>query len=122
MERSNLSLRMGIRRFTRLANGFSKKWENLGPLSLSGLRFITSAVHTSHFASLLRWRQAFLIMYGQFGSCWCNDLLLYCGMYMIKDLLDDVLRLEGTIWRDHLNRAEPHAKHIPFVKTNLPSI
>lgn len=27
MERSNLSLRMGIRRFKRLTNGFSKKWE-----------------------------------------------------------------------------------------------
>jgi hypothetical protein len=28
IERQNLSIRMGTRRFTRLANAFSRKWEN----------------------------------------------------------------------------------------------
>ena len=28
VERSNLSLPMGVRRFTRVTNAFSKKWEN----------------------------------------------------------------------------------------------
>ena len=38
IERQNLSIRMGMRRMTRLTNAFSKKWENL------------EAAYTLHFA------------------------------------------------------------------------
>ena len=39
VERQNLTIRMGMRRLTRLTNAFSKKWENL------------SAAYCLHFAS-----------------------------------------------------------------------
>lgn len=61
-------------------------------------------------------------MYGQFGSCCCDNRLLHWGVHVIKHLVDYVFGLERTIRRDHLNSAEADAEHVPFVKPNLPVI
>jgi len=38
VERQNLTIRMNMRRFTRLTNAFNKKWENL--FAAVGLHFV----------------------------------------------------------------------------------
>jgi hypothetical protein len=46
VERSNLTMRMGMRRFTRLTNGFSKKAENLAHnLALHFMHYNSCRVH-----------------------------------------------------------------------------
>ena len=48
IERSNLTMRMSIRRLTRLTNGFSKKWENLhAMLSLYFAYYNFCRIHSS---------------------------------------------------------------------------
>jgi hypothetical protein len=48
VERSNLSMRMGMSRFTRLTNGFSKKVENHGDMvALYFMHFNYCRVHTT---------------------------------------------------------------------------
>ncbi len=47
-ERQNLTMRMSIRRFTRITNGFSKKVENLAhAVSLHFLFFNFGSIHKS---------------------------------------------------------------------------
>ena len=48
VERQNLTMRMGMRRFTRLTNGFSKKVENLAhAVSLHFMYYNFARPHTS---------------------------------------------------------------------------
>jgi IS1 family transposase len=48
VERQNLTMRMGMRRFTRLTNGYSKKWENLkAALTLYFWHYNFARVHES---------------------------------------------------------------------------
>jgi hypothetical protein len=48
VERQNLTMRMGIRRFTRLTNAFSKKVENLAhAVSLHYMHYNFARVHSS---------------------------------------------------------------------------
>jgi hypothetical protein len=48
VERQNLTMRMGMRRFTRLTNGFSKKVENLAhAVSLHYMHYNFARVHQS---------------------------------------------------------------------------
>lgn len=48
VERSNLSIRMGVRRFTRLTNAFSKKWENHAAMIMLWFAYYNFCrIHTS---------------------------------------------------------------------------
>jgi IS1 family transposase len=65
VERQNLSMRMGMRRFTRLTNGFSKKLENHGRMvALYFMHYNFCRVHRT-LRSRPRWKQGLHITFGK---------------------------------------------------------
>ena len=57
VERQNLSMRMGMRRFTRLTNGLARSWRTTRIRSRCTSFTTTSAGFTRRFGSLQRWKQ-----------------------------------------------------------------
>jgi hypothetical protein len=57
-ERNNLTIRMQMRRLTRLTNGFSKKWENLDAAFALHFGYYNLCRFTVQFARHLRWKLA----------------------------------------------------------------
>lgn len=82
-ERQHLTMRMSMRRFTRLTNAFSKKVENLAHAVSLHFMSCTTTLHesTRRFASHPRWRR-------NHGSC------VVCGGYCGAAGLRFVSRLE----------------------------
>jgi hypothetical protein len=68
VERQNLSMRMGMRRFTRLTNGFSKKLENHGHMvALYFMHYNFCRVHQT-LRVTPRWNQGSQITFGPLRS------------------------------------------------------
>src|ERR1035438_9570693 len=69
------SIRMGMRRMTRLTNGFSKKWENLeAAYSLWFAFYNFCRVHTRLFALRLRCKRTYPTTCGSCLSFWPRNL------------------------------------------------
>jgi len=85
VERQNLTMRMGMRRFTRLTNGFSKKIDNL---------FYAVALHFMHYNfarvhKTLRvhqpWKRGVRIIFGHLkkSPCLQTEVFFSCGRKII---------------------------------------
>ena len=64
VERQNLTIRMQMRRLTRLTNGFSKKWDNLWPAYCLHFAYYNFCRIHKTVRSRLRWRRRSPITFG----------------------------------------------------------
>jgi hypothetical protein len=71
VERQNLTMRMGMRRFTRLTNAFFKKIENHGFAVALHFVLTTSPGFTRRCESLQRWPLDSQITFGRFRKSRC---------------------------------------------------
>jgi hypothetical protein len=81
VERSNLSLRMGTRRCTRLTNAFSKKWENHWAAMSLWCTSITSAGFKKACERRPRWLLGLRIACGTCANSWSPGELLGTPLY-----------------------------------------
>jgi hypothetical protein len=70
VERQNLTMRMSMRRFTRLTNAFSKKVDNHGHAVALYFTYTISAESTRRCASLQRWKRDCLITSAALRKSW----------------------------------------------------